>query len=302
MQRLRVLITGGTGLLGKALLDAVPDDWEVWATCYRNAPPPDWRNRCYPLDVRDQAMVTDVFAQVRPEVVIHVASVGGVDEAQRDPVRVREVNVSGTKTVGDACACWNAQFVFISSNAVFDGQHPPYDEHSPVRAMNRYGEIKIEAETWVRRSGLPSTLILRPILMYGWPLPGGRDNVVTRWLRQFEAGHVVPVAQDIYSMPLYVGNCAQAIWAAVSQGRMGTYHLAGADRMSLADFAQATARAFGFDDRLVVPVPRAQLTQFAPRPSDTSFVTTKMEQELGVRPMGIAEGLALMQQLRAAVR
>lgn len=292
----RILIVGGTGLLGKALLEAAPDDCEVWATFHRNIPPPDRRSRCYPLDVRDQALVDALAAQVRPDVIIHAAAVGRVDEAERNPDGVREVNVHGTQTVGRACARWNARFVFISSNAVFDGRHPPYDEQAPLRAANRYGSLKIEAERWIRREGPPGALIIRPILLYGWPLPGGRGNVVTRWLQQLEAGQVVEAAEDIYSMPLYAGNCAHAIWAAVRQQRTGTYHLAGADHVSLAVFARLTARAFGYDKRLVVGVPNARLGMVAKRPADTSFVTTKMECELGVRPLGVAEGLAVMQE------
>ncbi|MBI2104119.1 MAG: SDR family oxidoreductase [Candidatus Omnitrophica bacterium] len=297
----RALITGGTGLLGHALREAAPEGWEVFGTFCRNTPPPEWRARCRSLDVRDEPAVERLMDAVRPQVVIHTASIGSVDEAERDPQGVRAVNVGGTQAMGRACARWNARLVFISSNAVFDGRHPPYDEEAPLGAANRYGAMKIEAERWIRQSGPPGALIIRPILMYGWPLPGGRDNAVTRWLRELEAGWPVEVAEDVTSMPLYVGDCAQAIWAAVGQGRNGTYHVAGADRLSLAAFAQATARVFGADERLVVPVLRARFSALAPRPTDTSFVTTKMERELGIRPMGVEEGLGLMQRLRAAV-
>jgi len=301
MKTPRVLIVGGTGLLGKALLEATPEGWEVSATYHRNAPPADWRHQCYAMDVRDQAAVDALVVRVRPSVIVHAAAVGSVDEAERDPARVGEVNVYGTQAVGRACARWNARFVFISSNAVFDGRCPPYDEEAPLHAVNRYGALKIEAERWIQQHGPSDALIIRPILMYGWPPAGGRDNAVTRWLRQLEAGQTVEAAEDIYSMPLYAGNCAQTVWAAIQRGRSGTYHIAGADRVSLVDFARATARTFGLEERLVVPVPSHRFAGLAPRPADTSFVTAKMERELGVRPLGIAEGLAIMQRLRAAV-
>lgn len=295
---LRVLITGGTGLLGKALLETAPAGFEVLATFHRNPPPVEWRGRFFPLDVTSEASVAHVVAAMHPDVVIHAASLGSVDQAEREPALVRRVNVEGTQAIGRSCARCNARLVFISSNAVFDGAHPPYAEDSPVRAVNRYGALKIEAEAWVRASGLPH-VIIRPILMYGWPFPGGRENVVTRWLAHWEAGQGTEVAQDIYSMPLFADNCAEAIWAAVREERRGTYHVAGANRVSLAAFAKETACVFGHDERLVIPVASAQLSGFAPRPSDTSFVTTKMERELGVRPIGIAEGLAILVKTRA---
>lgn len=294
----RVLITGGTGLLGKALLETTPEDCEPVATYHCHLPPVEWRSRCIPLDVRDEASVDAVVDDVRPDVVIHTASLGSVDQAEREPDVVRQVNVEGTRVIGRSCARAHARFVFISSNAVFDGRHPPYDEDAPMSAANRYGALKIEAELRLRGLRLPH-LIIRPILLYGWPWPGGRENVVTRWLSRLEKGQSVDVAQDVYSMPLLAANCAEAIWAAVRRERQGTYHVAGADRVSLVTFAQETARVFGCDEELVIGVPSESFTMLAPRPRDTSFVTTKMAQELGVQPLGMREGLTIMQRTRA---
>lgn len=294
-------MTGGTGLLGKTLLETAPEGWDVVATFYNTPPPMAWRSRFQHLDVRDASAVESLMDAVRPTVVIHTASVGSVDEAERSPEAVRRVNVGGTQAVGQACREVGARLIFISSNAVFDGTRPPYDEASPLGAVNQYGLLKIEAETWVRASGLPA-VIIRPILMYGWPWPGGRENVVTRWLSRLEGGHSVEAAEDLYSMPLLVTNCAEAIWAAAHQGRTGTFHLAGADRVSLVEFARATARAFDCDEELVQSVPHGRMTGFAPRPVDTSFSTSKMERELGVAPLGVREGLALLQRTRIPAR
>lgn len=298
----RVLITGGTGLLGQALLEAAPPGWEAVATFHRTPPAEAWRGQFHRLDVRDGAAVTELVEALRPALIIHAASMGSVEEAERDPDAVRAVNVGGTQAVGQVCGRVGARLVWISSNAVFDGEHPPYAEEAPVRAVNRYGAIKIEAERWVRKACPVPWVVLRPILMYGWPAPGGRGNVVTRWLECLERGEAVEVDARLISMPLLAANCAQAVWAAVTRGRTGVYHVAGADRLALLDFARRVAGAFDMDEGLVRPASERFLSRFAPRPADTSFVTTKMEQELGVRPIGTWEGLAVMQRARAAHR
>jgi len=296
-----MLITGGTGLLGSALLETAPGDgMEVFATAYGHQPPPRWRDRFYLLDVRDEAAVIRLVETVRPTVVIHTASFGRVDEAERQPQLVAEVNVRGTRYVGEACARIGASLVFISSNAVFDGTQAPYAEDAPLRAINRYGALKIAAEEWIRTRCPVPYAIIRPILMYGWPLPGGRQNVVTRWLADLEQGHPIQVAEALYSQPLLATNCAEAVWACVVGGRTGIYHVGGADRLSLLEFARQAAEVFGYDGRHVRPATKRFLNQFAPRPRDTSYVTTKMVQELGVRPIGTLEGLAIMRRERVA--
>jgi dTDP-4-dehydrorhamnose reductase len=296
----RILITGGTGLLGQALLHSVPEGWDVAATFHRQLPPPGSARRFRPLDISDDEAVLDAVSQARPAIVIHTASIGSVDAAERDPDSVRRINVGGLQAVARACESVGARIALISSNAVFDGSHPPYAEDAPRKAANAYGAIKIEAEEWLEQSGLPH-VVFRPIMMYGWPLPGGRSNAVTRWLGDMEAGRSVEVASDIVSMPLLVGNAADAIWAGLKGDCSGVYHLAGADRVTLVDFARETARVFGCRDSLVVPIPSARFAGLAPRPLDTSFITSRMSQQLGVRPVGIREGLLQMLRTRQRV-
>ncbi len=299
MTRLRVLITGGTGLLGKSLLETAPAGWEVHATFHRNPPPAEWRDRFHPLDLEDAGAAGRLVRELRPEAVIHTASVGSVDEADRDPVRVRQVNVEGTRAMAHACRRAGAFLVHISSNAVFDGLHPPYSENSPLCPVNRYGQIKMESEQVARDLAGDSCLIVRPILMYGWPLPGGRDNAVTRWLSSLEEGRGIEAACDIFSMPLSAASCARTLWAGLRQGRSGIVHVAGADRLSLFDFARRVAQLFGHNAAAVSGVPAQAIRGFVRRPPDSSFITRRMEEDFGVRPIGVLEGLSSMLRCRS---
>lgn len=294
----RVLITGGTGLLGKTLLETVPEGIEALATHHRLTPPKEWRDRFSPLDLCQESAVQELMGRLKPETVIHTASIGGVDEAERDPDSVRRVNVAGTQALLRACGKTGAAIIHISSNAVFDGSAPPYREDSPLKAINRYGQIKIEAERLVTLSGLRH-LIVRPILMYGWPFKGGRENVVTRWLEKLEKAEPVEVAEEITSMPLWVGDCARVIWQGVLKESRGTVHAAGADRVTLVRFAEEVCSVFGRDPALIRPVRSRQLQGLAPRPKDTSFSIERMRNEFGVEPAGIRAGLTLMRERRA---
>ena len=293
----RILITGGTGLLGKTLLETAPGGWQIWGTCHRNQPPQEWEDRFFRLDMLDGKSIADLIGSLHPDVVIHTACVGSVDFAEQNPELVRKINVEGLKQVARACHSRGSFLVLISSNAVFDGNSPPYSEESRTTSVNRYGQIKIEAENWLRSSDLRH-LIVRPILLYGWPLPGGRQNAVTRWLAQLEKNETIEAATDITTMPLFASNCTETIWNGIQRKRDGIVHVAGADRLTLYDFARETARLFCYNERLILPVRSSQMAGFAPRPKDTSFVTQRMQLEFGIRPMGVTEGLTQMLQSR----
>lgn len=290
----RVLITGGTGLLGVALQRSTPKDIKGFSIYFPERHLPESLPfSILAADVSDLSVMHSVFEWAKPDVVIHAAAIGSVDFAERNRDQTRKVNVGGTEVVVELCKIFKSKLIFISSNAVFDGRTPLYSENMQVNPINLYGQLKVDAENVVRGSNI-LWAIARPILMYGWPYPGERDNPVVWWLHSLKNGKPIKVVDNVFSKPLPAWSCAEVIWALIQQDRTGIYHVAGRDRISLYQFALLTAEVFDLDASLITPVPDSYFPEIAPRPQDTSFDTTKMEAELGVRPVGVREGLLKM--------
>jgi dTDP-4-dehydrorhamnose reductase len=241
-----------------------------------------------------------VFEWARPYVVIHAAAIGSVDFAERNREETKKINVGGTEVVIELCQIFKSRLIYISSNAVFDGRTPLYSEASPVNPINYYGQLKVDAENVVRKSGIPWA-IMRPILMYGWPYPGERDNPVVWWVNSLKNSKPIKVVDNVLSKPLPAWSGADVLWALIQQNRTGIYHAAGRDHISLYGFALLTAEVFGLDASLITPVPDSYFPEIAPRPQDTSFDTTKMETELGVKTIGVRDGLLKMKAERPAL-
>jgi dTDP-4-dehydrorhamnose reductase len=296
---MRILITGATGLLGSTLHRTGPSDADLFGICLPEPPllqPLPGAVRA--ADIRDREQTEEIFAWARPEVVIHTAAVGSVDFAEKNRSEAYAVNVVGTKIVGEAARRYDAKFIYISSNAVFDGENPFYSEDDLVRPVNYYGQLKVEAEEWVKGSGL-CYVIVRPILMYGWPYLGGRDNPVTWWIRSLEKGESIKIVDNVFSKPLLAIACAEAIWAIIEQERTGVYHIAGADHLSLYQFSLLTARVFELNVDLIEPVSDTYFSStLTPRPRDTSYSTEKMERELGLKPVKVLDGLNFVKATR----
>jgi len=295
----RILITGGTGLLGYALQQSVPQGIDCSSVYYpeRYLPLP----LPFPVraaDVSDPVQMECVFEWARPDLVIHTAAIGSVDYAQCNRDETERINVGGTEVVTGLCRTFQSSIIYISSNAVFDGENPLYAETAPVNPINCYGQLKVDAENIVCQGGVP-WVIVRPILMYGWPYPGERDNPVVWWIRSLESGKGIKVVDNVFSKPLSVWSCVEAVWAIVERGASGIYHVAGRDHISLYQFALLTAEVFNLNTDLIEPVPDSYFPEIAPRPRDTSFDTTKLEEELGWKPVGVKEGLLSMKNRRA---
>jgi dTDP-4-dehydrorhamnose reductase len=297
----RVLVTGGTGLLGVAIQRSAPKDIQGFSIYFpeRSLPIP-LPFSILAADVSDRMEMQSVFEWAKPDVVVHTGAIGSVDFAEKNREQTRIINVGGTEVVAELCQIYESRLIHISSNAVFDGRTPLYSETAPVNPINYYGQLKVDAENVVRESTIPWT-ILRPILMYGWPYQGERDNPVVWWVRSLENGKPIKVVDNVFNKPLPAWSCAEVIWAIIQQNRTGIYHAAGRDHISLYRFALLTAAVFGLNASLITPVPDSYFPEIAPRPKDTSFDTTKMETELGVKTVGVRDGLFKMKAERTAI-
>jgi dTDP-4-dehydrorhamnose reductase len=224
-----------------------------------------------------------------------------VDFAEKHHQIVWEVNVGGTKNIVKGCQEIGAHLVFVSSNAVFDGHNPPYAENAPLHPINVYGTLKAEAEQVVSTAHI-SWSIVRPILIYGWPGPDQRGNMATWVIEMLSQKKSIAVVDDVFSMPLLDRSCAESIWAVIGGAKKGFYHVAGADRVTLYEFARTVAETFELNAELVRPVPSSYFPDIAPRPRDTSFRLDRIRHELGLEPVGLKAGLREMRSQSPEVR
>ena len=292
-RRQTVLITGGTGLLGQALCATVPAGWFIVSTHLRSYTVGAPGALEMTVDVRSRSALEQLFAEHRFDAVVHAAGIASVDYSERHVEESTASNLGGTRNIVDLCAASGARLVYVSTNAVFDGSNAPYRESDPVNPINAYGRIKLACERLVEEA-LDRPVIARPILMYGWPHAMGRANPVTWVIDALERGETIHVVDDVYENPLHNTCAALAIWAIVNSDITGVVHLAGRDVVSRYDLARMVAQAFELDQSRIRAVPSAFFPDIAPRPSNTSLVTTRMESELGVPASALEEGLRLM--------
>jgi UDP-N-acetylglucosamine 4,6-dehydratase len=131
-----VLITGGTGFLGRRVGMALKDRYDEVVLAGRNnkfnVDAQQFTGcRVLPLDVSNIESVRDVFSEVRPRVVIHAAATKYVDLSERQPMECIDVNVIGSQNVARVCIEKNVETVIGMST---DKAAPP--------VSNTYGLTK----------------------------------------------------------------------------------------------------------------------------------------------------------------
>ena len=180
---MNVLVTGGTGYLGRAIVGALARAGHRPIVYARHADTVDLNAPAIAGDVRDERAVDDAVRQV--DAVCHAAALVSIWRARR--ADFDDVNVRGLELVLRACERHRIRRIVYTSSFL---ARPPADRAAPLEA-NDYQRTKVRARAVARDAadrGLPIT-ILYPGVIYG---PGERTegNLVGRLLRDHLDGRL----------------------------------------------------------------------------------------------------------------
>ncbi len=262
---MRVLVTGASGFVGRALCPALRDAGHRVIAAVRNASGvPEGCEVRLVDDIGPDTDWTEALQDV--EAVVHLAArVHVMRKSAADPsTAFRRTNTEGTLCLARAGAKAGVRrFVFLSSIKVLGeaSSHGPLTGASPPNPQDPYAVSKREAETGLsdlaREFGM-EVVILRPPLVYG---PGVRGNFLSL-LRLIDRGFPLPLgAVRNHRSLLGLGNLADAIGLCLTHPAApgGTFLLRDGEDLSTPELVRRLARALERQPRLW-PLPEPVLT------------------------------------------
>ena len=199
---MKILMTGGSGLLGKEILMLDP---KIIAPSRGE------------MEITDLKSVIKAIEKYNPDIVLHLAAATKPPEHQKNPELGLEVNIIGTANMARACVRFGKRLVYTSTDYVYAGKGP-HKEEEPLRPPYNFGWSKLGGECAVQLA--LDHLILR--LSFGSaPFP---------WDKVYD---------DQYNSKLYVDEMAPLVLLAAKSNIQGIMNLGG-PRTSLADYARRT--------------------------------------------------------------
>lgn len=296
---MKVFITGSTDLLGSSLLRSAPKGIKLSASYNVNTLVPNVDCKYYHVDITQPKRIEEAFKKCKPDVVIHTAAISSPDYCEKHKATAIKVNIEGTQNVIKACQHYKSYFVFISSNGIYDGENPPYGENARAKPIDTYGETKHRGELLTASSGIPY-IIIRLMTMYGWNNPYERHNPATWLLAALGKDKIsVHVVTDLFNNFLLNEAGASAVWRAILLKKFGeSFNIAGKECMSRYEFSQEVATVFNLDKNMIYKATSDFFKDHVIRPKNTCFATDKMEEVLGIKPLGVREGLLTMKKHR----
>lgn len=285
---MKILITGGSGMLGHCLMQSAAARHEVWGT-YHTHPVILPRGSLVALDVTDEQAVRRLFQAIQPDAVFHTAALTDVDACERDPEQARNINSGGTAITAKIAEEIGAHYLYVSTDYVFDGMGGGFDEQSKPGPVNQYGATKLLGEQWAVKN-CSRVLIVRTTI-FGLKLPplvGMMESLVAA----LRSGKPMMRFVDQYSTPLYTADLSDVLMQLVENQTTGVIHIGSADRASRYEFAQWVAETFCLNDQGIQKGRFRQIDGLARRPQDTSLMSRRVVDRLGVVLPTVRAGLA----------
>jgi dTDP-4-dehydrorhamnose reductase len=290
-----IVVTGASGLLGANLALEWTRQGCAVVALYGRHPFFAENVASSACDLTDRSATARLFASLAPALIVHCAAATGVDWCESHPHETMRINAGVAGELASLARSLAAPFVYISTDAVFDGLSGGYRETDEVVPVNWYARSKAAGEAAVRRQ-MPEALVLRANF-YGWNLQP--KHSLAEWvLARLETGQEVPGFDDTTFSPILANHLAAWIPRLIEAGCTGTFHLASHDRCSKYEFARAIAEVFQLDGSLVRMASLERSGLCAPRPRHTWLRTEKVSAVLGSPMPAIREGLEQFRTLR----
>ncbi len=230
------------------------------------------------------------ISEIKPDAVVHAASMTNVDKCELNRELAWKVNVEGARNVAQAAEASGAFFLYISTDYVFDGEKGRYKETDLPSPINYYAYTKLKAEEYIKTT-LSKYCIARPSVIYGATPAAGKINFALWILNKLKNEEEAKVFVDQYNSPTLNTSLVEMTLEVLERKLTGVYHLSGASRISRYDFARSLAKTFGLEEALLVPTRTKELSFPAKRPRDSSLDTTKAQMTLESKPLKIEQAL-----------
>lgn len=278
----RVLVTGASGLLGRALVKEFNSrGWNTLGLAYSRV-----GKGLRKVDLCRRDEVEAILSEFDPAVVVHAAAERRPDVVEKNTEATRALNVTATDTLADLCSGRGAFLIYFSTDYVFDGRSPPYSPDAQPCPLNKYGVSKLDGESAVLQGNRCAAVLRIPVL-YG-PVESLEESAVTIIFKVVKTGAPAKLSDYERRYPTHVDDvanvCSQLASLSLTnqQSCRGIWHVSSKDCLTKYQMGVAMAEAFGMSCSHLIPV--REPSGGAPRPYDCQLDCSTTNKHFSMEP------------------
>ncbi len=285
----KVLITGGSGLLGQFLNLTISNQCKLHTT-FKNNP-----GNCkdFPfsvVDILNEDELKELFENVKPDIVIHSAAITNpVQKENQTSKEYFDTNVNATKNIAILCEQYESKMIYISTDLVYAGYRGSFlKEDAKLIPASLYAETKLVGEMKVKES-TDNYLILRTALLYGFGLNHSKCHFQNMYV-DLKNRKPVKLFTDQLRTPISLTDASLIIAQLVKMDLINeTINLGGTERVSRFEMGEMLCDLAGLDKNLLQKITMDEIPNF-PKVEDVSLNIDKLI-SLNLKPRSIEENI-----------
>lgn len=284
---MKILITGGSGLLGQYLNLSLSETHEILTVYNSNAGNCNYF-KSVKIDLRNFSELKKIIFDFQPDVIIHSAAItSALLDGSYTLNDYYQNNVIVTKNLAEISSQIKARMIYISTDLVYDGNRGSYlSENSKLNPASPYAESKLIGEEKVK-DNTDDFVILRLALLIGFGLNHSRSHY-QQVFENLKANKPVNLFVDQFRSPISLKEASKTIKKIIKLNiPADIYNLGGKDRLSRFSLGELLADKFNFDKSLLIPTKLADVIQ-VPKVKDVSLDINKLN-SLGIEMASIEE-------------
>ena len=287
MVKLKVLVTGSAGLVGRQVVKDLSNSHQVFS-CY-NESKPEYGDSVK-MDLKNREMISSILTEKKPDIVIHLGAMTGVDLCEKEKTSASEINTKATEIIAKECSKLNSFLVYVSTDYVFDGNLGMYKEDDITNPLGFYGESKLEGEKVVQNFST-NWCIARTSTPFG--LHPTKKSFPMWVIENLQKQKQIDILIDQFTSPTYIPNLSRMLIEISERRITGIIHAAGASKISRYQMASMISDKLNLDGTLLKQISINKMKWVARRPKDSSLDVSRASSILNEKPQKIDQSLNL---------
>ena len=283
---MKLLVLGGSGLVGNALIKMYHDNFEIIAT-YNKNPISLTDIRSLRCSLPEDFNRLEEFIQLeKPEIVVNSLGFSNIDFCESNKSNSYSLHVDSTEKICSLCSKLNTKSIFLSSDYVFDGKKGNYSESDEPNPINYYGFTKLTAEKIVLKN--PINTVLRTSVIYDWD---DRVRFFHYVVENLKKGREVITTNDVFNSVTLADSLTQTIYKVITLEKNGIFHAVDSTCVNRFEFARTIAKIFHLNEDLIKSISIYDTNAVAKRPKNACLDNSKAKNVLGVNFNTVEEGV-----------
>lgn len=273
---MKLLITGGSGLLGQYLNNQLSQQNDIF-TIYNSNPGNCKKYNSGKVNILNYDELKNIFEIQKPEVVIHTAAITStIPDKNTSSKLFYDLNVNATAKIAELCDLYKAKLIYTSTDLVYAGYRGSMlKEDAKLIPISLYAETKLMGEVKIQQI-FDNYIILRTALLFGVGL-NHSQNHFHKMLNALKEKKRVNLFTDQYRTPLSLKEAARIISELINKNiKSETINFGGPERVSRFELGKRLCKLFNLDESLLSEITMDDVPGL-PKVEDVSMNTDKLK-------------------------